>query len=362
MTKKIFISAGDVSGDTHGARLMQEIRALMPDCRIRAFGGRKMQECADVFLANLVDLSAFGFWEPLRLFVRLKKLFNDGVRKNWDEELPDKVILVDYYGFNIHIAKEAHRRGIPVYYYISPQVWATRAGRIHKISRFVTKMLVILPFEEALYRNAGVDAVFVGHPLIENFPERNYVAKRGTGPVIGLFPGSRRNVFTKHMPLLLETARKIREKIPAAEFRVVAVPAVREAYAGLPYPFMGENDLDERAALDLAITTSGTVSLENALLGLPMIVYYRLSKLNYFLARLLIQIPYITMVNILLKEALVPEMIQDDSSADKLAERAVRLLSDEREQAAMRQGFRRVREMLGAPGAARRAAEIIIAG
>jgi len=357
---KIFISAGDASGDMHASDLVREIRKNSRGCTVTALGGRQLETAADEFLANMVSLSAFGFWEPVRQYLRLRKIFNHQLKTDWLRRKPDKVILVDYYGFNIHVAEEARRQGIPVYYYISPQVWASRPGRIKRLARNVTKMLVILPFEEKIYRQAGVDAVFVGHPLIDRVPEPAPGAMTAAMPVIGLFPGSRPSVFDKHLPILIEAAAQIAKELPV-QFKIVCLQALRERCAGIPYEVVAENDFAARSGFRLAITTSGTVSLENALLGIPMVVFYKLSRFNYWLARRLVRIPYITMVNILLNEPLVPELIQDRATPSCIANEAMRMLNDAEGMAQVRSKMAGVRPLLGEPGASRRAAAIIMA-
>jgi lipid-A-disaccharide synthase len=260
--------------------------------------------------------------------------------------------------FHIHVAEEAHRRGIPVFYYISPQVWASRPGRIKRLARCVKQMLVILPFEEELYRNAGVPVTFVGHPLLDMLPAA-VEAAAGARPRVGLFPGSRPSAIRKHLTLLADTARKINEQV-ACDFVIFGVPGRSSLYEGAPFPVVIENDYAERQKLSLAITTSGTVSLENALLGIPMLVMYRLSALNYHLAKLLIRIPYITLANILLKKMLVPELIQHEATPEKLSERAVRMLQDPAELASMRRELLSLKDLLGTPGASERAARIVL--
>jgi lipid-A-disaccharide synthase len=356
---RIFVSAGDFSGDIHAADLIRAIRENETGCAVAALGGKQLSAVSDQFLGNLVSLSGFGFWAPVRLYFRLRAIFNGVLKPYWDKARPDKVILVDYYGFNIHIAEEAHRRGIPVYYYISPQVWASRPGRIRKLARYVRKMIVILPFEEDLYRKSGVNVVFVGNPLVDRVPEIAGKKAAGDRPVIGLFPGSRPSVFDKHMPLLLAAAERIGKEIPA-EFKIVCVESLRERCRTSPYEVVTETDFTARAGFTLAVTTSGTVSVENALLGIPMIVFYRLSRFNYWLAKMLVRIPYITMVNILAKREVVPELIQDAATPENIARRVVQLLRDPAAAQQMREQLASVRKLLGEPGASRRAAASIL--
>ena len=357
MPMNIFISAGDPSGDIHAANLAQALKVQCPAARITALGGDRIKEVADTFIADIVGFSGFGFFKPFQLYFSLKKIFKD-ISNRWDTERPEKVILVDYYGFNIHLAEEARRRDIPVFYYVSPQVWASRPGRIRRLAKVVTKMLVILPFEEKLYRDAGVDAVFVGNPLIDMVPDPEE-RSAGSKPVIGLFPGSRPSVLKKHLPVLFAAAEIIR-KTEEVDIRVFALPSARGELSGIPYPVIIEADYKERQKLVLAITTSGTVSLENALLGIPMVVMYRLSSFNYFLARLLVRIKFITMVNIMAGRAVVPELIQNDATPENIARRALTLLQNADQRELVRKELLSFRHKLGAPGVSARTAAIIL--
>jgi len=356
----IFISAGDPSGDIHAANLAAALKRASPGTTVTALGGQKLREVCDEFLADIVGLGGFGFWQPVRLFFKLRALLKNTVLKNWERAKPDRVVVVDYYGFNIFVAAEAFKRGIPVYYYISPQVWATRPGRIRKIARYVRKMIVILPFEEKLYRDAGLDAEFVGHPLLDLVPVPETTGVSVTGKMtIGLFPGSRPNVFKRHIGLLIETANLIGKSLDA-EFKIFCVPALAPLCKGLPYPVVVEENYEERKKISLAITTSGTVSLENALLCIPMVVYYKLSSFNYFIARMLVNIPYVTMVNILLGRMLVPELLQDEATPENIAGKVKDIFAREGSLEAFRKELAGLRAHLGRPGVSARAAEIIL--
>lgn len=356
----ILISAGDASGDIHAANLVKALKKSNNNITVTSLGGRQLSASSDKFLYNLVELGGFGFWQPIKLYFKLKRVLIDIVIKYYDDIKPDKVIVVDYYGFNIHVAKAAFERGIPVYYYISPQVWATRPKRIFKIGKYVKKMLVVLPFEEKLYRDAGIDAVFVGNPLIDMVPKPDIPAGTGTSDIcIGLFPGSRPNVAQRHIGLLLEAAELIKKHLPV-DFKIFCLPALADKFKDLQYPVVVEQDYSERKSLTLAITTSGTVSLENALLGIPMVVYYKLSKFNYFIAKMLANVRYITMVNILLDKMLVPELIQDDATAENIAKAVIELVDDKTKMDSTIKEILSLRTMLGNPNVAERTAGYIL--
>lgn len=360
MPQNIFISAGDLSGEIHAARLVTALKKLQPDCRVSAMGGENLKAVADKFLCNLVNLSAFGFLEPVKLYFKLRQIFDEKIKRAWQEQKPDKVILVDYYGFNIHVAEEAHNAGIPVYYYISPQVWASRPGRIKKLSRYVSKMLVILPFEEEIYRKAGVDTTFVGHPLLDIVPEPAQKTSLPATPCIGLFPGSRPSVLKKHLPLFDDVYKRIKKEVPC-EIKLFGLETAKELYAGYSFPVVyHDEDYAERRKVDLAITVSGTVSLEHTLLGIPMIVVYRLARLNYLLAKMLVNIDSITMANILAGQKIVPELIQDDATPMNIIDHALGMLKNPEAYRKMRDYLLSVRKQLGNPGVSERAAQIII--
>lgn len=355
----IFISAGDISGEMHAARLAAALKRSATGVRITALGGKKLKAAADEFLFDLTELGGFGFWQPVKLYFRLKDLLRHITAERWDKgNKPDKVVLVDYYGFNIHLAEEAGKRGIPVYYYISPQVWASRKGRIKRLARAVDKMLVILPFEEELYRKAGVDAVFVGHPLLDTVPAAPGSKQPSQKFFIGLFPGSRPNVIVKHLPILLKSAELISRELPC-EF-ILFSPHEAEKPEVDAVKTVVDEDFSERLKLDFAVTVSGTVSLENTLLGIPMAVMYKLSGFNYRLAKMLVRTPFITMANILLKRMVVPELIQKDANPEKIAATVLGILRDSRKAENMRKELLSVRKMLGEPGVSERAARIIM--
>ena len=353
--KKIFISAGDLSGDIHAANLAAEIKKMEPSCLITAEGGNNLKAACGEFFEDIVNINAFGFL-PIRQFFFLKSHLKK-IKRYFETQKPDKVILVDYYGFHIHVARAAKKLNIPVYYYISPQVWASRAGRIKKLAAVVKKMLVILPFEESLYKSSGVDAVFVGNPLTDKYDVLKYDKQEGE-TVIGLFPGSRISAVKKHMPVLLETAKILKEKI---NVKFILFSANKNYNYVLPgYVELEENNLlEKRKLVDFAICPSGTVSLENALLGVPMAVMYKLSHFNYFLIKAIAKVKYITLANILAGKSVVPELIQFDATPEKIARTVIEQLKTENYNRQLRE-FLEIRKMLGQNGASKRAAEIIL--
>jgi lipid-A-disaccharide synthase len=324
-------------------------------------GGAHLRKKADHFLYPLADVGGFGFWEPILKLPQLWAAWT-AFKKVLADDRPDIVVPMDYYGFNIRVAKYAHAAKIPVAYYISPQVWATRAGRVKTLGQTVDKMLVIFPFEEEIYKKAGVHVSFVGHPLVERLPAP---AIEASTPTIGLMPGSRRGTMARHLPILIETADQLRKDFPALRCILFRPEEIEEAFYK-PYleksPWIelkSDPTYEARKTLWLAIGVSGTSSLENMLLGIPMIVMYKLSPLTYWIARMLIQVPYVGIPNLLAGRAIIPELIQDKATPEHLAQTAKPLLLDSTKRAEMRTALLSLRATLQEGGSSRAAEEIL---
>ncbi|MDR0822898.1 MAG: lipid-A-disaccharide synthase [Endomicrobium sp.] len=352
---KIFVSAGDLSGEIHLTNLVKEIKKIEPSAHIIGEGGRYLKEVCDEFICDIVNINAFGFL-PIKQIFFLKKVLKQ-IKKVFLEQKPDKVILTDYYGFHIIVARLAKSLNIPVYYFISPQVWASRTGRIEKLKQVVKKMLVIFPFEEKLYRDKGVDAVFIGHPLMDKVPQKeNFNISQP--PLIGLFPGSRKDTIKRHLPIVLETAKILREKLNASFLMFCSdksLKGVLPEYIRLA----NADDWNVRKSIDIALCPSGTVSLENAMLGIPMAVMYKLSNFNYFFIRAIIKVKYITIVNILADKDIVPEFIQFDARPQKIADNIIKQLKTQNYQDKAKE-LLSIRKIFGSSGAIKRAADIIL--
>lgn len=363
MNTNILISAGDISGDIHAANLIKEIKKLYSSnnnnsAEIYAVGGNKLKTVADVFVEDIVNLNAFGFF-PLKQILFLKDVFKRIKQILIDKKI-SKVILVDYYGFNIHIAKVAHELKIPVYYFIAPQVWASRKYRIKNIAKYVDVVFPFLPFEKEMYEKENVKVFFEGNPLIDLVPSEpnQQLAIRNEQLVVGLFAGSRKNTIKRHLPVILDTVKILREKIKNVKFVLFSldkldceVPDYIEIRNGA--------DFEERKNIDIAICPSGTVSLENALMGIPMVVMYKLSEANYRLAKLLINVKFITLANILLNKEIVPECIQHDATPENISNKVLEILQPEN-YAKVKQELLQFRNMLGTPGVYTRVAQKII--
>ena len=356
----ILIVAGDPSGDLHGAHLARALKS--GGARVAAVGGPLLQGEADEFLEDLASHAIAGFWEPVakvgflvRLGLRLKRFLQ--------ERRPTVLVCIDYYGFNRRVLSLARDAGVPAYYFISPQVWASRPGRVAVLKRLVRRMLVIFPFEERLYRDAGVPCTFVGHPLLDLIPAPPDQAALKPPLTIGLLPGSRAAEVQRHLPVFLEAFQRLQGSFPQSRAVVFASPHLPDsayaAAAGIA-ELVREPGYVRRAALDLALSSSGTATLENALLGVPMVVVYKMSWPTYAVARALIRVKHISMVNILADRSLVPELIQDEATPQRVAQAARALLEDPGRYARLRQDLLALRRVLGEPGASRRAAQEIL--
>ncbi len=365
--KKILLAAGDPSGDLRGAELIRALksRAGAAGLFVSAVGGEKMRGEADEFLADLASRGITGFWEPLRHLGYLGGILSR-LREKLGADPPSAVIVIDYYGFNSRILSLARERGIPSYYYIGPQVWASRPWRARALKRLVRKMLVIFPFEERFYAGAGVPARFVGHPLLDSLPDPEAKSAPSHPPLIGLLPGSRPQEISRHLSLFSAAFRLLRTDhgFEGARGLLFAAPhlpdsAYATALAQEGVELVREADYARRRGLDVALCASGTASLENALLGVPMVVAYKLSTLTYLLARALVTVSHIAMPNLIAAKSLVPELIQGAATPEALAREASAILKRP-DYSTLRAELAGLRAALGEKGASLRAAEEIL--
>ena len=369
-SSRIFFCAGDVSGDVHASNLMKELRKLAPQIRLDCIGGQRMKALSDNFLCDMVAKGASGFVEPFKkIFMWIDLL--DLIKAYLDKEHPACVVLTDFYGFNSRVMKAAYERKIPVYYYVCPQVWASRRYRAKQIVKMAKKMIVIFPFEKKIYTSLGGDAIFLGNPLLDTMPEpekKEFVKDRMAEFKIGLMPGSRPQEIQKHTKLFWQAFLEIKKTYPKAKAYLFAVPEVSDetlfsyVQEGPKEAFniVRENDYKMRKTMDFIITCSGTATLENALLEVPMVVVYKTSWITYFIARMIIKVRFISLVNILRKQQVVKELIQKDATPQHIAREACAVLSSPKRFNAMRANMLAIREMLGLPGVAKRTAEVIL--
>jgi len=372
-SKKILLVAGEVSGDLHGSHLVDAIHRIDPEVCFLGVGGEGLNRSGMKLLYSAHSLSVVGVTE---VFIKLRSILKAlrGLKKSLEQERPDLIILIDFPDFNFRLAKIAHRRGIPILYYISPQVWAWRPKRIRLIARWVKKMVVLFPFEVPLYEAAGVDVECVGHPLIDivkpTFSKEVAFQKFGLDPkrrTVGLLPGSRIHEVERLLPPLLASAHLLQKEIPDLQFILPLAPGLPETILSsyienisVPVKVVKGFNYDVMNLSDLLITASGTATLEGAILGKPMIIIYRVSFLSYWIGRALIQVDHIGLVNLVAEKEIAPELIQQDVHPQRIAEEALRILRDPILSRKMTDSMGEVCQKLGEPGAAQRTARIVI--
>jgi lipid-A-disaccharide synthase len=365
---KYYIIAGEVSGDLHASNLMKQLIRLDPEANFRCWGGDRMQSHGGVLVKHIRDLAFMGFWE---VFVNLRTITRNLrlCKKDLTEYKPDVLILIDYPGFNLRIAEFAKNRGIRVVYYISPQVWAWKQSRVKMIRKYVDKMLVILPFEKAFYEKFDYQVEFPGHPLIDALREDSFLESAeqfiqqnnlSAKPIVALLPGSREQEISR----MLQEMLAVTPYFPQVQFVIAGLSVLGDDFYG---SFSSSENislvLDETYPLLLnsqaAIVASGTATLETALLNVPQIVCYKAGKISYEIARRLIKVKYISLVNLVMDKPVVRELIQDDFNVDSVKKELQRLLFDEKYRQHMMDDYQVLKQKLGGEGASRNAAEII---
>ena len=372
---RIMISCGEPSGDLYAGALAAEIRNIAPDAEITGFGGERLRAAGASLIATFSGLSVTGLAEALRVLPRSWQLYRQLVRAA-EAHPPDVFVPIDFPDFNLILARALKRRGVPVVYYISPQLWAWRPGRIKTMKRIVDRVLVIFPFETAYYDAAGVPATFVGHPLIEM---RTQISRdeflRGLGldprePVVALLPGSRRNELRQLLPDMLRAAALVAAAVPDAQFIIPRAPHLDDALfaplaewpSQLARPILVKDAADATlASADVAIVASGTVTVQAALHECPMVVVYRVTPLTYRIGKPLVSVETYAMANLIAGRTVVRELIQDAFTPAAAAAEALRILRDRAYAARVRGDLSDVRSRLGEPGASRRAAELVVA-
>lgn len=366
---KMLIVAGEASGDDHASRLVRELKALSPRLEVTALAGKRTYEVCDKFIFNLAKESMTGFIEPFKKLPLWFNLFTK-IENYMDTQHPDFVVLVDFFGFNSHVMKMAYLRGIPVYYYIAPQVWASRGYRTKKLAKYARKVFVIYPFEPEFHARYGSNAEFLGNPLLDIVPEPRTDSNNISALVhwrIGFLPGSRESEITRLLPDFEKAFRILKETHPGAKAYLFAVKEFDDAfYKNLLGPgadditIVRETDYALRSQMDFMLTCSGTATLENALLGLPMLVAYKMSDITYRIAKFVIKVGFISLPNNLAGREVVKEMIQDDATPEAMAWEARKLLDEPELLDAQRAELLKLRAALGARGVAARAAKEIL--
>ena len=370
------ISCGEPSGDLYAGALASEILKLEPDAIITGFGSDRLRAAGASLVGDFKGLSVTGLTEAVRVIPRSWQNYRALVRAA-EEARPDVFVPIDFPDFNFFPARALHKRGVPVVYYISPQLWAWRRGRLKTMKRVADRVLVIFPFEAPFYQAEGVPVTFVGHPLLELTPpaEAREPFLRGHGldpvrPVVALLPGSRRNELRAILPDLVRTAGVIARRLPAAQFLIARAPHLDDALLapladwpdGVSRPVVVEGQTDAvLASADVAVLASGTVTVQAALHGCPMVIVYRVGPITYRLGKPLLHVDTYGMVNLVAGSRVVPELIQDDFTPEAAAAEALKVLLDPAHAAKVKADLAAVRGRLGTAGATRRAAEAVIA-
>lgn len=372
---QIMLVAGEASGDMHGAKLVAAMREQAPNLAVCGIGGPALAAQGMEILYDSSRLAVVGIVEVISHFRFIREAMHV-LEKRLREQPPSLLILIDYPDFNLILAKKAKRLGIPVFYYISPQVWAWRSGRVKTIKKRVDRLAVILPFEKKFYRERGMEVEYVGHPLMDTVraavPREDFLQSLGLPPestVIGILPGSRRREIAGMLPLFLAAAQLLQKQLVKPVFLLPLAPTLSEedllanglAEAGVEVRVIRENRYELMAACDAVMAASGTVSLELAILDVPMVISYRVSPLTYFLGRRLIKVKYASLVNLVAGREVVAELLQDEAVPEKIAGAVARLVLNRTERARLLTGLAEVRERLGGAGASSRAARLALA-
>jgi lipid-A-disaccharide synthase len=373
LSPHLLLSCGEPSGDLYAAALTRALRDIDTGVTVAGMGGPHFGAAGGRLVADYRGLTVTGLTEAVakipQSLAAVRRLTASA-----RAERPAALVAVDFPDFNFPLARRVRRLGIPVVYYISPQIWAWRPGRLKTMRALADRVLVIFPFEEAIYRDAGVPVEFVGHPLVDlaaaTVPRAEFLSRHGlepAAPTVAMLPGSRPNEVTRILPGLVAASRLIRDRVPGAQFVVARAPHLDDAVfapsaGGRIGPLVAvEGDTDSvLAAADVALTASGTATVQTAIHDTPMVIVYRLSPLTYRLGRPLVKVDTFGMVNLIAGEKIVPELIQNDFTPEAVAREAVSMLTDSARAARIREGYARVRSKLGGPGASRRAAEAIL--
>lgn len=369
---KILISAGEASGDIHAAAVTAAIKKIDSSAQVFGMGGEALRAAGGEVLFDIKDHGVMGFVEVIKKLPDLFKLRSD-FAKVMDERKPDCMVVVDYPGFNMKLAKLAHDKGIPVVSYIAPSAWAWNKGRAKNVAKIVDKVACIFPFEYDVYKEAGAPVEFVGHPLLdivhpsmEKAEATAWAGKESGRPLVLIMPGSRLMEIEKMLPNLLAGAKLLQEQMPQVQFAMpragtIPVEMLQDKIkaSGLTVKITEGHNYDLFSVADLALATSGTVTLEAALCGLPSIIVYRTSALNAFIARRVINIPNIGLPNIVAGRQILPELLQEDFTPEKLAATAAELLRPEN-RLRLNEDLAYMKQRLGEPGAVGRVAQLIL--
>jgi lipid-A-disaccharide synthase len=371
--KKVVIVAGESSGDLYGAKVAEALAALSPQVELYGIGGSEMERRKVKLLFSSSELAVVGATEVLEKMGHIWRAWRQMKRFIRDSR-PHLAVLIDYPGFNLRLAKVLKANAVPVLYYVSPQVWAWRSGRIKKIAQRVAKMAVILPFEAPLYEQAGVDVEFVGHPLLDILDQgltrakaRRQLGIAADALFIGLLPGSRQREVKSLLPPLVGAAKILAADFPRCRFMIPRAPAIdREmvqgyiAESGLPIDMVEGRAFEVMKAADLLLMASGTATLEGAIAGAPMVIIYKLSLLSYLIGRMMVKIKCFGLANIVVGRKVVPELLQGEVTSHRIALEAKKILQDHARRKEIKDEFLFIADKLGGSGASHRVARIAL--
>jgi lipid-A-disaccharide synthase len=359
-----FIIAGEQSADSHGALLMKAMLAQNPEIEFKGIGGKKMTNAGLNSIEDIEKLAVMGFVEVIRHLGFFRKLTEE-VLSEIEKEKPNQIILIDYPGFNLRLAKKIKNKfDIPITYYVSPQLWAWKEKRINIIKKHIDQMLVIFPFEEQWYKERGVKAVFVGHPIFDEWTPSTKEELCGLlnlnheKQVLVLYPGSRLQEVKRHLPILLQATKKMKDEIPSLQVILGAASQIDWAQWDLPDWIQVESKYPQKALEcgDLVFVASGTSTVEATVFGTPMIVTYKMATLSWWLSKILVNVPFAGMVNILAEEEIMPELLQENATVEKLSSTALSILNNFEILQKMKEDLNLIQNKLKGEGASKRAA------
>jgi|LGOV01.1.fsa_nt_gb lipid-A-disaccharide synthase len=371
--RRALVVAGEASGDLHGANMIRAAKAIDPNLSFFGVGGTRMEQAGCDIVLSADELEVMGLVDVIghlpvlwRSFQQLKKLLLGCQR-------PDVLVLIDFQEFNLLLARQAKKVGVPVVFYVGPSVWAWRRGRVKKIARAVDRLAVIFPFEPAYYADVDIEVEYVGHPLLDEArvtkQRDDYLLALGLDsarPVVGLFPGSRNSELKYNLPTILEAAERVARQVPGAQFLLPVAPSFeldnmrhRIESCTLPIQLVRESIYDVANACDAVLTVSGTVTLQIALVGTPMAILYKTASLNYAIAKRVVNLTHVGLPNIVAGREVVREFIQLQATAEPVAEELIKILTDAEYQGTLRQGLDQVRRCMGDPGCSQRVAQMV---
>jgi len=371
--KHIVVITGEASGEAHATRMIEALLQKSPDTKVSGIGGDAMQKLGVDLIADFAELAVMGLVEVIKRYGDIKKIFNRVVAF-LAEENPDLLILVDYPGFNLKLAKQAKKLGIPVLYYISPKVWAWRKGRVKTIRRYVDHIAVLFPFEVEIYQQASVPVTCVGHPLVDavksDFTKEQAKWHFGIEPeqrVIGLFPGSRRSEVDALLPIMLQAAERIQQRHLDVKIVLPVAPGLSKQQlapilqeTNVPIKLVETEFYNLTKACDVIVAASGTVTLEIALLGVPHFIVYKVAPLSYAILKRLVKIPYVGLCNIVTNLNVIPEVLQDEVTTEQLDKMLSERLTNKQSMANAAEIQQQVLTALGPAGGAENTADLVL--